>query len=354
MSLELLRQQIDELDEQIIGLLNRRMEVVKQIGQFKRDQKTVVYRPEREKFIIERLDKLSASGLLNRAAIEAIYLEIFAVSRHLELSEKIAYLGPEGSFCHQAAESRFGAISTYFPLPNISSVFEAVTTERVRFGVVPIENNQEGTVQESIDRLLEGGVQIVAELALPIHFSFASQQEDIRKIKRIYSKDIAFGQCRKFLNDYAKDIERKEVASTSLAAKLASEDPEGAALCAEVAAKLYNLPVLFSNVQDSSNNRTRFLILSKTFSNQPSGQDKSSFVAQLSNEPGSLANLLNEFNSAHINLNRVESRPAREGNAFNYKFLIECDGHVSNEPLKSIVENGQNTLKWIGSYVKEC
>jgi chorismate mutase/prephenate dehydratase len=122
------RIEIDRLDEALLDLLNERMRVVQRVGEIKHKTGGAIYRPEREKAIIERLSAKSKAdgGLLNQAAIEALYLEIFAVSRNLELPERIAYLGPEGSFTHQAAESRFGAMSDYLSLGSIHSVFKTV------------------------------------------------------------------------------------------------------------------------------------------------------------------------------------------------------------------------------------
>ena len=156
-----------------MDLVNDRMSFVKEIGELKRSGNETIYRPEREKAIIDRL-AASNKGVLSRTAIEAIFMEIFAVSRNYELPERIAFLGPEGSFTHQAAESRYGAMSDYIALDSIASVFEAVKTSRARFGIVPIENNQEGTVQETIDFLAQHKLNIAAEIVLPIHFAFAS------------------------------------------------------------------------------------------------------------------------------------------------------------------------------------
>ena len=155
MKLEELRQQIDLLDDKILEYLNKRMDLVSQVGEAKTRSKTNIYRPEREKSIIDRLSRISktSSGKLNKSAVEAIYQEIFAISRNIELPEKIAYLGPDGSFTHQAAESRFGAMSEYLPLATIPSLFEAINAGRAKYGIVPLENNQEGVVNETIDNL---------------------------------------------------------------------------------------------------------------------------------------------------------------------------------------------------------
>ncbi|WP_020602984.1 prephenate dehydratase [Spirosoma spitsbergense] len=355
MTLESLRNDIDALDNQLLTLLNQRMELVKKVGEFKRTTNTVIYRPEREKQILDRLNSQNV-GLLNRSAIEAIFLEIFAVSRNLELPERVAFLGPEGSFTHQAAESRFGAMSAYVALPTIRSVFESVETGRVRFGVIPIENNQEGVVSEAIDLLLEKDLRIAAEAQLSVHFTFATKAENLADITHIYSKDIAFRQCSRFLNDSFDGLQAEmvPVESTSKAAKLAAQDPNAAALCSHIAAKLFDVPVYFDNVENTNLNRTRFLILAKDFENQPSGHDKTTLIARLPNtdSPGVLAEFLQEFNARGINLTKIESRPLRDGATFRYWFLLECEGHASDPELQDILNHHSAEVKLLGSYVR--
>lgn len=353
--LDEIRHNIDTIDNQLLLLLNQRIDLIKQVGELKRQQNAIIYRPEREKAIIERLTGLNG-GALTTEAIETIFLEIFAVSRNFELPERVGYLGPEGTFSHQAAESRFGAMSTYVALGSIQSVFESVATNRVRFGVVPIENNQEGTVMETIDLLASTDVKIAAEIPMNIHFTFASEEDRLDKIKVIYSKDIAFKQCSKFLKDYFGDrkIDLIPVESTSKAAQLAKATSGAAALCSHIAAKINNLPLLFQNVEDSSFNRTRFLILSKDFLNQASGSDKTTLIAKITDKAGSLASLLDDFRNAGINLTKIESRPIRNSAEFKYWFLIELDGHFTDENVKPIMENHGEILKFMGSYVKLC
>lgn len=354
MTLDELRQQIDQIDDQMLQLLNQRMEIVKEVGNLKRTTNTVIYRPEREKSIIDRLAKYNEGKLLNRAAIEAIYLEIFAVSRNLELPERISYLGPEGSFTHQAAESRFGAMSEYMPLPSIRSVFESVDTGRVRFGVVPIENNREGIVNETIDLLYELDIRIVAEVLLPIHHTFATKTEKLSDIKNIYSKDIAFRQCQKFLNEYF-DITKVKlipIESTSKAARIAAKEPNSAAICSHIAAKLFGVPILFENIEDGQYNRTRFFIISKDFKNQKSGHDKTTVIVDLPEKPGSLASFLQDFNEKQINLTKIESRPTKVNEKFQFWFYIDFDGHIEDENVQEIMRKHQSHVKWLGSYVK--
>ncbi len=354
-NLEDLRKGIDTIDSQILQLLNERMNYVKQVGELKRQTKTVIYRPEREKEIINRLASES-KGVLDEKAIEAIFLEIFATARNIELPEKVAYMGPEGSFTHQAAESRFGRLSEYIMLPSIKSVFESVDAERARFGVIPIENNQAGIVYETVDLLNETNVSIVAELKMPIHFAMASVADKLSNIKRIYSKDIAFRQCRSFLNKYfeQQDIEEIQVESTSKAAKMAFEDPESAAICSEIAAKLFGLPMLFKNIEDNSNNRTRFYILAKNFENNSSGNDKTTMIARLphTESPGVLADFLNDFKAFDINILKIESRPYKGSEEFNFWFFLEVSGHYEDKGLRDVIAKHKNIIKVLGSYVK--
>jgi chorismate mutase/prephenate dehydratase len=355
-TLEECRAKIDEIDNAMMELLNRRMTVVRRVGEIKHESKTAVYRPEREKEIIDRLSEISQnnSGLLNRQAIEAIFLEIFAVARNLERPEKIAYLGPEGSFTHQAAESRFGAMSDYLSLGSIDAVFKTLQAGRAKFGVVPIENSRDGVVGETLDLLGKGTVKIIAELYMPIHMAFVSKSDKLQYIKRIYSKDKGFGQCRDFLLEHGLDkIELIPVESTAKAAVLASKDVESAAICSHIAAKLYGIPTLFENIEDTHNNATRFFILSD-FKNAPSGEDKTSILVRLKDaqESGALFRFLEDFNKANISLSKIESRPARDNEGFGYWFFIDFFGHIDEEAVQEIMTKHTDEVTWLGSYVK--
>lgn len=355
MELQDLRNRIDGLDDQLLSILNERMELVKKVGELKRSSQSIIYRPEREKQILDRLAKHN-NGLLTRQAIDAIFFEIFAVSRNLELPERVSYLGPEGSFTHQAAEGRFGAMSEYLVLPTIHSVFESVETGRAKFGVVPIENNQEGIVVETVDFLREKNLSIVAEMLLKVHFTFASQSDSLKSIKRIYSKDIAFRQCGKFISEYLEGmgIELIAVDSTSKAAKLASAEPDSAAICSSISARLFGVPILFDNIEDSDQNQTRFLILAKDFTNVKSNDDKTTIIANLpnTNRPGVLYEFLKDFNDRGINLTKIESRPLRGEASFRAWFLVEFLGHMDDPQVQEIMHKYGTHLKWLGSYVK--
>ena len=351
------REAIDAIDNQLLELLNKRMEVVERVGEIKKDTGGAIYRPEREKAIIERLSEASqqSGGVLNRAAIEAIFLEIFAVSRNLELPERIAYLGPEGSFTHQAAESRFGAMSEYLSLNSIESVFKTMEAGRAKFGVVPIENSRDGIVGETLDLLSKSSMKIVAELYMPIHVSFATKAQKLEDITKIYSKDKGFGQCREFLSEHGfHDIEQIPVESTAKAAILAAEDPSAAAICSHIAAKLYGVPVMFENIEDEIENSTRFIILSD-FKNGMSGDDKTSILVRLKDavEAGSLVHFLQDFDAQKINLSKIESRPSKDKDGgFGYWFYIDFYGHIDEQRIQDVIQKHQDEITWLGSYVK--
>jgi len=351
MTLDELRKEIDRIDDELLKLLNRRIEVVQKVGELKHRTGAAIYRPEREKAIIERLVSQN-DGPLTPAAIEAIFVEIFAVARNFEQPQRVAYLGPEGSFTHQAAENRFGAMSEYIPLHSIPAVFKAVHADRAKFAVVPIENNTNGFVGETLDELAKTDLKIVAELYMPIHHSFVTKAQHLQQVRRIYSKDIAFNQCRNFLLEHELDtVEYIPVESTAKAARLAAEDPESAAICSHIAAKLYQVPVMFENIEDNHRNRTRFIILSD-FENQPSGSDKTSILAKLSDRPGSLYEFLRSFHDANVNLKKIESRPAGEDADFDYWFYIDFEGHKDEPHIRKLFEKHKEAIKYLGSYVQ--
>ncbi len=349
MKLEDLRKEINKIDDKLLKLLNERMDYVKEVGKLKQSDGSSIYRPEREQEIIKRLIK-NSSGNLTPEAIEAIFLEIFAVSRNLELPEKIAYLGPEGSYTHQAAESRFGAISHYLPLSSIEAVFKVLKNKGAKYGVVPIENNTEGAVGTTLDCLGKYDSKIVAELFLDIHHCFATTVEDLKNIKRIYSHAQGYNQCKNFLEEhFLSEVEFIPTKSTAWAAKLAKDDPSSAAICSPIAAKLNKLPIHFEKIEDNLANRTRFLILSD-FENEPSSNDKTSILAQLDDKPGSLAKFLQEFDKRGINLTKIESRPIKQ-RGFKSVFYIDFKGHIRDKNVKEVLTSSSNEIKWLGSYV---
>lgn len=355
MDLGNLREQIDQIDKELITLISQRLGLVKSIGELKLKSNTSIYRPQREKEIIQKLDDFVKSSTLkniDKQIIEAIFYEIFAISRNIEMPQKVAYLGPLGSYTHQAAEDRFGPLSSYTALNNISSIFECLINKNAKYGVIPIENNTNGMVGESIDNLAKYDLKVVSEIILPIHFSFASINENLGDIKRIYSKDIAFGQCRKFLHDYGlQNIEQICVSSTSNAAKLASEDKNGAALCSKIAAKLYKIPILFENVELNKNNKTRFFIISDFYNEHCDNSKTSAFItADNTAQSGVLFNILKDFKDNGINLTKIDSRPISKYGGFEFGFYVDFYGHRFDRNVDNLFKKLKNELKWLGSY----
>jgi len=348
MTLDDLRLKIDTIDNTLLELYNERMELVHAVGELKHTTGAPIYRPEREQAILNRL-KGQNTGKLTDAAIDALFLEMFAVARNLELPEAVAYLGPEASFTHQAAESKFGAMSAYLPMSSIPAIFREVEKGTAKFGVIPIENSSNGIVSDTINCLDEYNLKIIAEVMIDVHFSFATLAEDIKKIKKVYSKDIAFGQCRLFLQDLGLDaVELVPVESTAKAAKLATKDGTVAALCPALAAKLNNLPIRFENVEDNMDNRTRFFIISN-FENASSGDDKTSMLVRLSNKPGALVAFLNHFEGTGINLTKIKSHIVGGESIF----FIEFHGHQNDVKVKVILDKLRSEVKVLGSYVRE-
>jgi chorismate mutase/prephenate dehydratase len=348
-----LRSQIDNIDNEILRLLNKRMKIVKKVGELKNSSNAPIYRPEREKAIIERLTELSKkeNGILQKEHIEAIFLEIFAISRTLERQERVAFLGPIGTYTHQAAEHKFGANARYLPLLNIEAVFKAVHNKEAKYGVVPIENNTEGVVGITLDSLKKYDVKIVSEICLDIHHSFASLQDDLSKIKRIYSHPQGYNQCLNFLETHGLlDIEFIPTESTAKAAKLASKDEFSGAICSKIAAKLYNVPLLFEKIEDNLANRTRFIIISD-FKTQKSGNDKTSVIAKTPHKTGALFDLLKKFKERNINLLKIESRPNKD-DTFNTWFYIDFEGHIDDKKVADVIK--EEKMIWLGSYLREC
>ncbi len=349
-TLDDLRKSINEVDDELLELLNKRMEFVKQVGHLKQTDGSSIYRPERERQIIQRLASQS-KGALTENAIEALFMEIFAVSRNLELPEKIAYLGPEGSYTHQAAESRFGAMSAYLPLNSIEAVFKVLENKEAKYGVVPIENNTEGAVGATLDCLGKYSALIIAELYLNIHHSFSTLSEDLKDIKVIYSHPQGYNQCKNFLEEhFLQDVEFIPTRSTAAAAKRAKEDKHAAAICSHIAAKIHGLPIHFEKIEDNLANRTRFLILSD-FKNEKGAQDKTSILAQTEDKPGALLEFLQSFENNKINLTKIESRPIKD-KAFKSLFYIDFQGHIDDENIQNIIQKYPNKIKWLGSYIK--
>lgn len=371
-ALDKLREQIDLLDDNLLEILESRMQIVRQIGEQKAQTSAPIYRPEREKAILLRLCGKNAK-LLNNAAICAIFQEIFAISRNLEKSERVAYLGPKASYSHQAAQSKFGKLCEYLPHSTIANAVQSAQNGIAKYAIIPIENNQNGAIGESLDLLKNTNLKIISEIYLPIHHCLASSVAKIGDITKIYSKNVAFEQCSRFLGEKILEnikeqspaqiakiqiaktqIECIDVDSTAKAAEIAAQNPQSAAICSKIAAELYNLPILFENIENNATNKTRFVVLSD-FSCAKSGNDKTSFFANLANtdRPGALASLLNDLKELGINMTSIQSRPNNEHGGFSYCFFVDIDGHLEDKSVAELFLRRKGELKWLGSYPRE-
>jgi chorismate mutase/prephenate dehydratase len=350
MNLESYREQIDRIDEQIIQLLNQRLEAAGQIGQIKSVHGQEIYSPEREKYLIERLDALNA-GPLSTKTIRAIYREIMSAALALEKQLKIAFLGPEATFCHQASMLKFGSSLDYLPLANIADVFAEVEKGTADYGVVPVENSTEGVVTYTLDMFIQSELKICAELFLPIELDVMSSPNANWPPKRVLSHPQVFGQCKEWLLRNLPHAERIELSSTTRAAQRALEDPDSIAIASRVAAELYGLTIREERVQDSTINMTRFLVVAPR---QPkaSGHDKTSILFSVKDRVGALYDSLKPFMEAGINLTRIESRPSKR-RAWQYFFFVDFLGHSDDPAVARVLDDLSNScdfVKLLGSF----
>jgi chorismate mutase / prephenate dehydratase len=347
--LEALRNQIDSLDEKIVGLLNERARVVVDIGKFKQANKQPVYAPEREKAVLEKVRKLNQGPLSDRC-LEAVYRELMSGSFQLEKPLRIGYLGPEGTFSHHAAARKFGQSVDYVPLTEIPGVFEEVVRGHIDYGLVPVENSIGGGIIDTLDAFQQSSARICAEVQIGVHHNLLAK-EPWERITKICSKAEVFSQCRNWLTTTAKDRMHIPVESTTAAAKMAKELPGVAAIGSKQAADLYELHVLFENIEDNPDNITRFFVISREAAKK-SGDDKTAVMFTTAHKPGALAEVLDVFKENGINLTDIEKRPSKKVN-WEYYFFIDAQGHQDEPNMqKAIAEARQHCLQLtvLGSY----
>jgi len=350
MNLDDWRSRINDLDNQILNLLNKRAEAALEIGDLKRRQELPAYAPEREAEILARLVARS-DGPLTADAIRAIWREILSGCRALEHPLTVGYLGPPATFTHQAALQQFGASVEYRPARSIADVFDEVERGRAHFGVVPVENTTEGAVNVTLDRLIDTDAVITGELSLPIAQHLLSRAEGLADVKLVVSHPQALAQCRRWLADHLPDVPTQEMASTAAAAELAAGDAAVAAIASDLAARLYGVPVLRPRIEDNPHNATRFLVLGRHPAG-PSGRDKTSILFVMRNQPGALHDILEPFARRGLNLTKIESRPARRP-PWEYVIFVDFEGHRDTPVVASaLAEIGDRALflKVLGSY----
>lgn len=326
MSLETLRRKIDGVDAKLVKLLNERTRHALEIGKLKKKDGKGIYVPAREKQVLARVAELS-QGPLTDKSLRAIYREIMSAALSLEKNLKVAYMGPPSTFSHQAARSRFGGSVDYLSCETISDVFDAVEKQMADYGVVPVENSTEGAVTFTLDRLTETTLKICSELYIPISNCLLSKAPRER-IEKLYSHPQVLGQCRQWLQREMSGVELIPVASTARAAELASREKTAGALSSHLAAEIYGLNVLESDVQDLSGNTTRFLVMGHDL-NKPSGDDKTSLLFAVQHKAGALYGALESFKKYGLNMTKIESRPSRS-KRWEYYFFVDVEGHAED------------------------
>ena len=324
--LDSLRRKIDELDRRIVDLLNERARVVIEIGEAKRADGTPVYAPDREQDVLARIRELNG-GPLPQKTLHAIYRELMSGSFALEKPLRIGYLGPEGSFSQLAAMRKFGASVDYMPLPDIRAVFEEVSRGHCDLGLVPIENSLGGGVIDTMDCFIDVSVHICAEVLVEIHHNLLANCP-AEQIRVIASKPEVFSQCRRWLSTRFDHVQLLPVASTSKAAEMAAAEQNLAAIGSTLAAELYGLNVVFTEIEDNPNNLTRFFVIGRTPAGR-TGKDKTAIIFTTAHRAGALAEVLNVFARHQINLTNIDTRPSKRRN-WEYYFFVDADGHCED------------------------
>lgn len=348
MNMDDLRQAIDGVDDKLLDLLVERQALASRLGDVKREQELPIFDPVREREILGRLMTRNADRLTERAVV-ATWREIFSASRQAQTPVRVAYLGPEGTFTHQAALARFGSSAELAAGQTIAAAFGWVLNRSVDYAVLPVENTLQGIVGETVDLLGAAKLPlIIGEIVIPIHFVFSSTRDRLEEVKTVYSKREAFLQCSAFLNQPAlEQASRVAVASTVEAVRRAAADPDGAALSAEIAPAQAGVPILYRHVENHAGNKTRFLILGHK-QPAPTPDDKTSVFARVPNVAGGLAELLAAFRRRDINLSKIESRPMDAGVDFETWFYIDFDGRLGEATGGELRE--KFGLVWLGSY----
>ncbi len=356
-TLDALRAQIDQVDQQIQQLINQRARFAQQVAEVKiaekPGEKIAFYRPEREAQVLRRVMERN-QGPLSEEAVARLFREIMSACLALEEPMQIAFLGPEGTFTQAAAQKHFGHAVLTRPMATIDEVFREVESGNAHYGVVPVENSTEGMVNTTLDSFVHSRLIINGEVELRIHHHLLiGKSTKPESITRIYSHQQSLAQCRQWLDAHYPRAERVAVSSNAEAAKRLQHEWHAAAIAGENAAEIYGLDKHAENIEDNPHNTTRFLIVGNTHV-PASGCDKTSIIVSMRNKPGALYELLEPFYRNKLDLTRIETRPAREG-TWAYMFFIDFQGHESDAVVRQVmaeVEEKAVYLKRLGSYPK--
>ncbi|MDY6993290.1 MAG: prephenate dehydratase [Pseudomonadota bacterium] len=350
--LAILRNQIDELDEQIQALITKRACLAQQVAQAKYavEEQPRFYRPEREAEVLNKVISRN-QGPLKEQTLVLLFREIMSACLALQQPLQIAFLGPAGTYSQAAVLKHFGHAVQMTPLATIEEVFREVEAGAVDYGVVPVENSTEGGVNQTLDCFIASPLTICSEIELPIHHHLLAKTQELANIHCIYAHQQALAQCRLWLNTHLPTAKRMAVNSNAQAAQRAVDEVGAAAIASQAAAEIYQLQILAAKIEDQSNNTTRFAVLGQQ-QVPPSGHDKTSLLLSSPNRPGSLYQLLQPLAHNHINMTRIESRPSRQG-IWEYVYFIDIQGHIQEPAVAEAIEMlAAHTplLKHLGSY----
>ena len=326
-----LRAGIDEVDEEIVRLLDRRARLARRIGEIKQEGDLEVYAPARERAVLNRATALSAGDYPERG-LEAVFREIISTSISLEARLKVAYLGPEATFTHEASLRSFGASVELVPQPTVAEVFTLVERGEAEHGVVPVENSMEGAVTHTLDELMNSPLKICGEVYLPVSQNLISKESSLERVRVVCSHPMALSQAATWLRHELPGARLEEVESTGEAARRAALEAGTAAVGSALAAEAHGLNVLARSIQDARTNSTRFIVLGRRWAGR-TGKDKTSVVFSVKDRPGVLRDALSAFAEEDINLTRIESRPSRK-RAWTYVFFADLQGHPEEERVK--------------------
>ncbi len=352
--LDSIRESIDDIDARIQGLLSERARFAQLVGISKTAGGKAVdfYRPEREAQVLRKALKRNAGPLRDEEVVR-LFREIMSACLAQQEPLKVAFLGPEGTFTQAAVLKQFGASVRALPLPAIDEVFHEVEGGIADFGVVPIENSSEGTVNHTLDMFLGSGLKICGEVELRINHHLMGRMTGLADVKRVCAHPQALAQCRGWLDDQLPDADRVPVSSNAEGARRARDERDTAAIAGRAAAEIYGLHLLANEIEDRPDNTTRFLIIGrKLFS--ASGIDKTTLLvsARDTDGAGALFRLLEPLAEHQVNMTRIESRPSRK-RKWDYVFFIDIEGHVSDPEVAealAALEKRASLFKVLGSY----
>ncbi|MEO8249211.1 MAG: prephenate dehydratase [Burkholderiales bacterium] len=349
-----LRLKIDTLDQELLGLLNRRAQIATEVGEHKRREGTPFFRPDRVAVVIEKIQRANA-GPLKSEHVASIWREIMSACLALESPQRVAVLGPAGTFTEQAALQYFGSAVEFVYCANFDEVFHATASGTSQFGVVGVENSTEGVVTRSLDLFLHSPVHVVAEVSLMVRHQLLRRENSLEGIEAVLAHPQALAQCQDWLSRYLPNVERRSMASNAEGARLAAGNPLWAAIASDRAATQWGLHIVGHAIQDDASNRTRFAVICLPETMQapaPTGHDCTSLVVSVPNRPGALHDLLVPLKTHGVSMTRFESRPARTGQ-WDYYFYIDLDGHPADPPMQRALADLQQLCayyKVLGAY----